>query len=145
MAIIHWWSFKICANTKSHNTYLYRYIRTVQGRRNVWGHKDWSSPCFQDSVNPISTRGADYAHHSTTVLTMLKYDPAALRTIVLYSRLTDFWRLSYFLSKIVSLSWKLDIRYCRIEHSCVCLIQWNHWPRGYKKVISSECPKNRKR
>ena len=20
----------------------------VQGRRNVWGHKDWSSPCFQD-------------------------------------------------------------------------------------------------
>ena len=30
------------------------------------------------SVNPISTRGADYAHHSTTVLTMLKYVPAAL-------------------------------------------------------------------
>ena len=50
----------------------------LQGRRNVWGHKDWSSPCFQDSVNPISTRGADYAHHSTTVLTMLKYVPAAL-------------------------------------------------------------------
>ena len=51
---------------------------SVQGRRNVWGHKDWSSPCFQDSVNPISTRGADYAHHSTTVLTMLRYVPAAL-------------------------------------------------------------------
>ena len=50
----------------------------TQGRRNVWGHKDWSSPCFQDSVNPISTRGADYAHHSTTVLTMIKYVPAAL-------------------------------------------------------------------
>ena len=40
----------------------------AQGRRNVWGHKDWSSPSFfQDSVNPISTLGgvggADYAHH----------------------------------------------------------------------------------
>ena len=34
---------------------------------------------FGRSVNPISTRGADYAHHSTTVLTMLKYVPAALR------------------------------------------------------------------
>ena len=54
---------------------------STQGRRNVWGHKDWSSPCFQDSVNPISTRGADYAHHSTTVLTMLKYVPAALLSI----------------------------------------------------------------
>ena len=53
----------------------------VQGRRNVWGHKDWSSPCFQDSVNPISTRGADYAHYSTTVLTMLKYVPAALKAV----------------------------------------------------------------
>ena len=31
-----------------------------------------------DSVNIISTREADYAHHSTTVLTMLKYIPAAL-------------------------------------------------------------------
>ena len=55
----------------------------MQGRRNVWGHKDWSSPCFQDSVNPISTRGADYAHHSTTVLTMLKYVPAALLVLLL--------------------------------------------------------------
>ena len=54
-----------------------------QGRRNVWGHKDWSSPCFQDSVNPIWTRGADYAHHSTTVLTMLKYVPAALSSTLL--------------------------------------------------------------
>ena len=58
-----------------------KYIYLLQGRRNVWGHKDWSSPCFQDSVNPISTREADYAHHSTTVLTMLKYVPAALQSV----------------------------------------------------------------
>ena len=62
---------------------LFIILRIYQGRRNVWGHKDWSSPCFQDSVNPISTRGADYAHHSTTVLTMLKYVPAALPRLIL--------------------------------------------------------------
>ena len=27
----------------------------IQGRRNVWGHEDWSSPCFQDWSGEIRT------------------------------------------------------------------------------------------
>ena len=43
--------------------------------------KDWSLPSFGSHLNPISTRGADYAQLSTTVLTMLKYVPAALNPV----------------------------------------------------------------
>ena len=52
----------------------------LQGRRKRGGLGRLQPPplVLGKTINPISTRGADYAHHSTTVLTMLKYVPAAL-------------------------------------------------------------------
>ena len=37
-----------------------------QGRRKVGAWGALASPMFGRTVNPISTRGADYARHSTT-------------------------------------------------------------------------------
>jgi hypothetical protein len=41
-------------------------------------------PKFWVTVNPISTRGADYAHHSTMGLVWLKFNVAPLRAMLLY-------------------------------------------------------------
>ena len=38
----------------------------MQGRRKRGGWGGFSPPVFGQTVNPISTRGADYTHHSTT-------------------------------------------------------------------------------
>ena len=40
--------------------------------------KAWALPRFWVTVNPISTRGADYAHHSTMGLVWLKFAVAPL-------------------------------------------------------------------
>ena len=40
--------------------------------------KAWALPRFLVTVNPISTRGADYAHHSTIGLVWLKFAVAPL-------------------------------------------------------------------
>ena len=41
-------------------------INVMQGRRNGRTLGASAPPMFGITVNPISTRGADYAHHSTT-------------------------------------------------------------------------------
>ena len=47
-------------------------------------------PKFWVTVNPISTRGADYAHHSTTGLVWLKYAVALLIRGTLFSHSSRF-------------------------------------------------------
>ena len=45
----------------------------------AWGARGgMSPPDFGKSVNTISTRGADYAHHDTTGLLGISYPPTAL-------------------------------------------------------------------
>ena len=51
-------------------------------------------PKFWVTVNPISTRGADYAHHSTKCLVWLKFAVALLHLVKLsqvnYPNVTPF-------------------------------------------------------
>jgi hypothetical protein len=44
--------------------------------------KAWALPKFWVTVNPISTRGADYAHHSTMGLVWLKFAVAPLMFVL---------------------------------------------------------------
>ena len=58
----------------------------LQGRRK-WGTGGLAHPPLQFLAKQLTLSqpgGADYAHHSTTVLTMLKYVPAALICIGLH-------------------------------------------------------------
>ena len=43
------------------------YPTTLQGCCKQGGWRSFSPPVFGQKVNPISTRGADYTHHITTV------------------------------------------------------------------------------
>ena len=53
----------------------------VQARRKWGGWGGFSPPVFGQTVNPILTRGADYAHHSIMGLVWLKFAVVPLRTL----------------------------------------------------------------
>jgi hypothetical protein len=51
-----------------HLTFLIGLDFGVAGLSQAWGWGAKAPPVFGQTVNPISTRGVDYAHHSTTSL-----------------------------------------------------------------------------
>ena len=66
---------------------------TTQGRRKGGTLGASAPPMFGRTVNPISTRGADFAHHSTT--SPLKFSDLATALDISYlDRFTiQFWKL----------------------------------------------------
>ena len=53
-------------------------VRNIMGATATKASKARALPKFWVTVSPISTRGADYAHHSTMGLVWIKFAVAAL-------------------------------------------------------------------